>query len=47
MGKVTSRGQILAPRIHKEHMFATRLEEDMAKEMGVDWQSYQEAVENL
>src|SRR5947209_105995 len=32
---------------HKEHLFATQLEMALAKEMGVEWSTYNQAVENL
>ena len=34
----------LAP-YHKEHMFATRIEKLIAKELGVDWNDYEEALD--
>ena len=30
-----------------EHCYATKLERDMAKEMGVNWEEYDEAISNL
>ncbi len=32
---------------HREHQFASRIEKMMAKELGVDWETYDEAVSSL
>lgn len=32
---------------YKEHQFATKLEREMAKELNVDWEAYNETVINL
>ncbi len=32
---------------HDEHMFATRIEEMLAKQLGVDWAEYERAIEAL
>src|SRR5258706_10041977 len=37
---------VLAP-YHNEHMFATKLEIEMAKELGVDWNEYENKINSL
>ncbi len=37
---------ILAP-YHKEHIFATKLEQLMAEELGVDWNMYENKINSL
>ena len=32
---------------HAEHMFATKIERMIAKELGVDWKEYEKAINNL
>jgi hypothetical protein len=36
----------LAP-YHNEHVFATKLEQEMAKDLGVNWEEYEKAIYSL
>lgn len=40
-------GDSPAAPYHREHVFATKIEKLMAKELGVDWKTYDAAVEAL
>ena len=46
-GDESEPGDSPAAPYHREHVFATKIEKLMAKELGVDWKAYDAAVEEL
>jgi len=40
-------GNLLDAPYHKEHLFATRIEAMLAKELGVQWKEYDKAINKL
>lgn len=40
-------GDMVSAPYHREHVFATSVEKEMAKQLGIDWEDYDRIINNL